>query len=239
MNNETIGISAEVAIADYFNVEIDQDYRERGDDMVIDMIYPEVENIFEEYDIPSPIKHIAEKQNPVDFLLKGGSTLSVKTNQRYPGKVAPQIIGQPTSETFFEIMLSKMGYNIISELRNYGLSDTYQNRSKIFKHFVFENIEKLLEIYWEHLFECDYLIYFYNILNVAGDLTGNPRYKVLLPIEYPVFDREYITFTQTEKSWKESCTIKYKGKAIGEFQVHNNRNCFKFRFNFKNLFEYI
>lgn len=239
MNNETIGISAEIAIADYFDVEIDQDYRERGDDAVVDMIYPKVEDIFKNHNIPSPIEHIAEKLNPVDFLLEDDLTLSVKTNQRYPGKVAPQIIGQPTSETFFEIMLSKMGYNIASELTNYGLSDTYENRSKIFKHFVFENIEKLLEIYWEHLFECDYLIYFYNILNPTGRLTGNPHYKVLLPIEYPIFDKQYITFTQTENSWNESCTIKYKGKAIGEFQVHNNRNCFKFRFNFKNLFEYI
>ena len=239
MNNETIGISAEIAIADYFGVEIDRVYRDRGDIDVIDMIYPEVDNIFKKHNIPSPTKHIAEKQNPVDFLLEDDLTLSVKTNQRHPGKVAPQIIGQPTSETFFEIMLSKMGYSISSELRNYGLSDTYKNRSKIFKHFVFENIEKLLEIYWEHLFECDYLIYFYNILNSAGRLTGNPLYKVLLPIEYPVFDREYITFTKTEISWNESCTVKYKGKAIGEFQVHNNRNCFKFRFNFKNLFEFI
>ena len=120
MNNETIGISAEIAIADYFDVEIDQDYRERGDEAVVDMIYPKVEDIFKKHNIPSPIEHIAEKQNPVDFLLEDGLTLSVKTNQRYPAKVAPQIIGQPTSETFFEIMLSKMGYNIASELRNYG-----------------------------------------------------------------------------------------------------------------------
>lgn len=239
MNNETIGISAEIAIADYFDVEIDQDYRVRGDDAVVEMIYPKVEEIFKKHDLPIPVEHIAEKQNSVDFLLEDDLTLSVKTNQRYPGKVAPQIIGQPTSETFFEIMLSKMGYNIASKLRNYGLSDTYENRSRIFKHFVFENIETLLEIYWDHLFECDYLIYFYYILNSTGRLTGNPQYKVLFPIEYPIFDKEYITFTQTEKSWNESCTIKYKGKAIGEFQVHNNRNCFKFRFNFKNLFEYV
>ncbi len=132
-----------------------------------------------------------------------------------------------------------MGYSIVSELRRYGLEDTYANRSNIFKHFVFDNIEELLEIYWDHLFECDYLIYFYNILDPYGRLINNPRFKVLLPLAYPTFEKEYISFTQTENSWNESCTIKYKGKAIGEFQVHNNRNCFKFRFNFKNLFEFV
>lgn len=239
MNNETIGISAEIAIADCFNIKVDPFYRERGDVSVIDMLYPAVEHIFTNHRIPLPTKHIAEKQNPVDFMLKGNRTLSVKTNKRYPGKVAPQIIGQPTSETFFEIMSYEIGYNFQLELKKYGGVDTYENRSKIFKHFALTNIDVLLKIYWEHLFECDYLIYFYNILNPYGELTYNPQYKVLLPLEYPTFNREYISFTKTEKSWNESCTVKYKGKAIGEFQVHNNRNCFKFRFNFKNLFEFV
>ena len=29
--------------------------------------------------------------------------------------------------------------------------------------------------------------------------------------------------------------VKYDGITIGEFQVHKNRNCFKFRFNMQNL----
>lgn len=33
------------------------------------------------------------------------------------------------------------------------------------------------------------------------------------------------------KLWNESNTVKYSNVSIGEFQVHNKRNCFKFRFN--------
>ena len=37
------------------------------------------------------------------------------------------------------------------------------------------------------------------------------------------------------EDWNESNTVKYNNISIGEFQVHNNRQCYKFRFNFKNL----
>ena len=40
MNNETIGISTEIAIADFFEVAISDDYRSRGDESIIDMAFP-------------------------------------------------------------------------------------------------------------------------------------------------------------------------------------------------------
>lgn len=239
INNETIGISAEIAIADFFNVPVNSCYRSRGNNKIIDSIKPLVCEAFDYYDIDLPVKHVAEEQNPIDFFLENDKTLSVKTNQRFMGKVAPQIIGQPNSTTFFSKLYAITGYDVQSELRKNSLADTYENRTKLFKHFVFENTGTLLNIYWEHLFECDYLLYFYNILDNNRKLTEHPRYKVLSKIDYPNFDISHITFTQSEQSWNESCTMKYHGKAIGEFQVHNHRDCFKFRFNFKNLFDLI
>lgn len=48
--------------------------------------------------------------------------------------------------------------------------------------------------------------------------------------------KENFSFTKkTIEEWNESNTVKYNGISIGEFQVHTNRNCFKFRFNLKNL----
>jgi hypothetical protein len=67
LNNEHIGVSAEIAIAD--------------------------ENI------PLPIRHVAERQNPTDFILANGQALSVKTNKQKLGKAAPQRIGQASSKT--------------------------------------------------------------------------------------------------------------------------------------------
>ena len=84
---------------------------------------------------------------------------------------------------------------------------------------------EVLNVYWHHMFECDYLIHFYNVL------YNCPRYVVLGKLAAPNWDSSKFSFTQTLDSWNESCTIKYKGRTIGEFQVHNNRDCFKFRFN--------
>ena len=43
-----------------------------------------------------------------------------------------------------------------------------------------------------------------------------------------MWEKEKFTFTrQTIEKWNESNTVKYDGISIGEFQVHNNRNCFK------------
>ena len=93
--------------------------------------------------------------------------------------VAPQIVGQPTAETFFTMMFPEFGYDINFELKKNNLIDTYQNRSKLFKQFVFKNIDVLLSIYWKHLFECDYIVYIYNFISRQGLLTNKPQYIVL------------------------------------------------------------
>ena len=50
------------------------------------------------------------------------------------------------------------------------------------------------------------------------------------------WQKEKFTFTKTDISlWNESNTVKYDGLTIGEFQVHNHRSCFKFRFHLANL----
>lgn len=45
-----------------------------------------------------------------------------------------------------------------------------------------------------------------------------------------------VSFTKPKiEQWNESNTVKYDGLTIGEFQVHNHRSCFKFRFQMANL----
>lgn len=103
LNNKEIGISAEVAIADAFGLSVTPNYRNRGNEDIVKLIQPQIINIFKNEGIPNPIKHIAEGQNPVDFELNNNYTLSVKTNQQFSKKVAPQNVGQPTSTTYFNI----------------------------------------------------------------------------------------------------------------------------------------
>lgn len=81
MNNEVVGISAELAIADAFGVYVKPEYRQRGDEEIKNSLMNCVIDAFEKEGLPIPIKHVAEKQSLIDFELEDGSTLSVKTNK--------------------------------------------------------------------------------------------------------------------------------------------------------------
>ena len=176
INNESIGISAEVAIARSFGVSVNPNYEARAEQAIVDLLLEndKVKCIFEQERIPTPIEHIAEGQNPIDFILEGEKTLSVKTNQEGLGKVAPQRIGQPTADTYFDFLEKNFDdFNLKEKLATEGLSDTYENRSYIFKKFSMENTAAVVDKYWDNLFDCDYYIHFFNLLDKHSDPLNN------------------------------------------------------------------
>lgn len=240
MNNETVGISAELAIADTFDIEVSPLYRVRGDEDIADSISVIIEDVFEQSNIPLPVEHIAENQNPIDFILGNDQTLSVKSNQQRLGLVAPQVIGQPTSETYFAFLQDEFGFDVNRELRRLRLSDTYESRAYIFKCFSMDNICTMLDVYWQYMFHCDHYLHFYNVLDRFGGLTNNPRCIVLRDLpEHVRWDPNLISFTQTVNTWGECNTLRYNRISIGQFQVHRNRNCLKFRFNIAGILKLI
>ena len=108
----------------------------------------------------------------------------------------------------------------------------------MFKQIVLSkpNISVLLSEYWKNLFDCDYFIHVYNIVEENGIPTGNANYVVLKKMECPTWDIGKISFTKpTMLQWHESNSVKYDNITIGEFQIHNNRDNFKFRFNIAGL----
>lgn len=230
-NNEEIGVSAEIAIADIFGIPITDSYRSRGNVQIIEALKPIIKDIFAKHNIPEPIKHIAaDGQNPIDFMLAGNQTLSVKTNQKKLGKVAPQKVGQASSKTFFPF------FNLIINAND--IPESYADKVQLFKNTVYTSLDKMLKIYWDNLFDCDFLIFFYEIIKVNGDICDLPKFAVFSKRESPDWDLSKITFTkQNIEGWNESNTVKYEGVTIGEFQVHNNRDNFKFRFNMANISE--
>ena len=232
INNETVGISAEVAIANTFDVYVNPDYSCRADPKIAEYIQSGVSEAFDRFGIPIPVKHCAERQNPVDFLLYNGQTLSVKSNKEKKGKAAPQVIGQPTSETYFKIINETMGFDIHTELKNLNLKDEYENRIKIFKKISVSRIDEIINVYWMHLLSCDYLLYIYNVITKKNKFLDGPRFRVFQKCYNPPnWDTDRFSFTRPLNLWNESNTLKYNDITIGEFQAHKKRNCLKFRFD--------
>lgn len=227
-NNETFGMSAEAAICQYFSLVQPESFKTRALKKYIDKLLPVIDKAFKE--IPAAIEHSGSRTGDrgeqskcsYDFVLTENRTLSLKTNK---GKmVCPPEVGQPGSSTcllyfgdFFE-----PGTNMVN--------------ADNFKKMVYENIDKIMPIYVEHLFDSDWLLWIYETKKEGY------QYQAISKEEVKKFDwdKSKFTFTKPEiAEWNESNTVKYDGLSIGEFQVHQNRNCFKFRFNMKNLLDLI
>ena len=227
-NNETLGITAEKTICDLFHIEYPANFFNRYSPELQYQISDAIENAFRY--LPVPIKHLGSEvgerggrsKSSCDFLLSGDKTLSLKTNI---GKmVCPPEIGQPNNLTcylYFKDLISEKHID-----------------ANIFKKMVFDNIDKMIPKYLNHLFDSDYLLRIY--VDKATCLNGCSLYQ------YEIFDknfgknfvwnRELFSFSKNSiEEWKESNTVYYKKIPLGEFQIHRNRNCFKFRFNFRNL----
>lgn len=226
LNNEQIGISAEIAIANFFHVPVACNYRMRGVPCIVNSITPFIPDIFSESDIPKPIEHVAERQSPIDFKLIDNKTLSVKTNKQKLGKSAPQKIGQPSSRTWFELLAKELDIS--------SVPTDYEAKVHLFKTVVLSKSDRLLAIYWRCMFDCDFLVHIFNVVDKKDKPTNHSKYIVLRKADSPIWDPNQINFTkQTVVDWNESNTIKYGPNkiTIGEFQVHNNRDNFKFRFD--------
>jgi hypothetical protein len=232
LNNEQIGISIEIAIADIFGISISNSYRNRGVENITNTIKPIIANIFNMNNIPLPTRHTAENQHSIDFILQDNKTLSVKSNKQKLGKAAPQKIGQASSNTWYAILAERLGIAYIPT--------AYHEKVKLFKIIALTRIEELLGIYWEYMFDCDFLVHIFNVVDSNDDPTTDPKYIVIKKTSSPIWDPTKITFTKTTVAeWNESNTVKYEydGVAIGEFQVHNNRDNFKFRFNMAGIYK--
>lgn len=226
-NNESLGMSAEGAICEYFNLEKPKSFDNRVISTYVQKLMPVVEEAFKE--LPEAISHTGamsgergeQSKCSYDFILKGNQTMSLKTNK---GKmVCPPEVGQPGSKT------------CLLYFKEFFPVGTEEINREDFKNMVLNNIERIMPIYVEHLFDSDWLLWLY-------EEKDTYKYKAInkCDIKEFVWARDKFTFTKsTIEEWNESNTVKYDGLSIGEFQVHTNRNCFKFRFNMKSLLDII
>lgn len=227
-NNETLGITAEKTICDIFNLKCPPNFIKRYSP---EMQYQMADCINYAFTfIPKPIAHSGSSVGirggaskcSYDFVLYGNKTLSLKTNI---GKmVCPPEVGQPNDKTCYLYFKQFICENHIDGL--------------IFKQMVFDHIDEMLPIYISHMFDSDYLLRIF-VDKENAKITGCPfNFEIFeknLGSNF-VWNKKLISFSKmTLDDWNESNTLYYDSISIGEFQVHKNRNCYKFRFNFSNL----
>ncbi len=224
-NNETFGITAEKVICDKFHLDYPKSFLKRYSPDLQKEIDPIIRKAFME--LPRAVKHTGSDKGErggdskcsYDFMLEHNQTLSLKTNT---GKmVCPPEVGQPGADTCYLYFGKFVSENYIDNVN--------------FKQMVFTNIDSILPIYLNHLFDSDYLLWVFK-------KNGKYDFKVLNKNYASDFKwiKQNFSFTKTKiEEWNESNTLKYNGVSIGEFQVHKNRDCYKFRFNLENLIKVV
>jgi hypothetical protein len=158
-----------------------------------------------------PIKHTAKNGNKYDFegTMCSDIKLSAKTTKK-DGKVCPQVIGQPSKKKFCD---------------HFGIPETLKMNE--IKLHIEENFQSILDEYFHYTFECP--IIYYNQKTTTLLFVINNR-----KIDWSIVDIQF-SHKIKNKTWNESSTISVAGVTIGEFQVHNNRDCIKFRWYFEKL----
>lgn len=234
-NNETFGISAEIAFCKVYQCNKMPD-ESRGDESIINKL---VEFLNKNKDKLSfkKLEYTGEKGNSIDFRdTELNKTISIKTNLKKSDKVCPQEIGQCTKGTFKNKLWSKI---LNLDDPNNELDD-----NKI-KEFILSHHKSLIPLYFDKLFCCDILIYIKETKN-SYDLKIIRKSDLKISKIKDVIKDETFEFSKNKvENWYESSTLYMKMKedkkrvSLGEFQIHEHRNCIKFRFNFTNLVDFL
>lgn len=167
------------------------------------------------YIYPYNLKHIANKNNRYDFINDNDNYLSAKTTKK-DGKICPQKIGQTTRKKFCEYL--ELEYKNVEEIKIY----------------ITNNTSFLLEKYFETTFDCS-IIYYNQHKNLLLFI------KKIENINWNIYDIKFSHIIKN-KTWNESSSISINNINIGEFQIHKNRDCIKFRWYLEKmlkLFDYI
>jgi hypothetical protein len=239
-NNETFGMSAEIAMCKVYKCETSPE-ENRGDKDLIEKLIKLFENNKEKLGF-SKLEYTGEKGNPVDFIdskkdSELNKTISIKTNMKNNDKVCPQEIGQCTKEKFKEKLYSKI----------LKIDDPFnQIDDKKIKEFILSHIKLLIPLYFDKLFCCDILVHI-KPKDDTYELKIINKENLKLSKIKEIFKKVIFTFTKDKvENWNESNTVYIQNDkdskdklTLGEFQIHKNRNCIKFRFNYSNLITFL
>jgi hypothetical protein len=212
---EDLGKKFEMGICMLYGIEYDGKYKYSMEDA--EKLKDRLTNLTNVF--PHKLKHTAKNGSQYDFTGEEDETikLSAKTTKK-DGKVCPQVIGQPSKKKFCEFF-------------NVDINFTLEQ----IKEYIEANVDKMLNIYFDLTFDCPILYYnqkrdVLQLVKLTNANANGEHQKINwseLIIEF--------SHKKKNKAWGESSTISINNVTIGEFQVHNNRDCIKFRWVFENL----
>ena len=219
INNETLGQTAEKVICGLNGLD-SSEFSHRSHPALEVRIKPIIQRAL--LNLPPITKHVGlesgirggQSKSTIDFYC-GEKTLSVKTTKNRSFKLCPSECGQPGAETF--------------DMYFGHLYEGKINHQKC-KTLVIHKIDKMIPIYLDHLFDCDYMLLVY--VNSPNDGFHIYEKKSIPKMEWNI---NKFSFTRGLHDWNESTTIKYDDISIAEFQLHQHRNSYKFRFHILNL----
>lgn len=240
MNNETFGVSCEIALCKLFKSKTIPN-EERGNEEYVKNLIPEFKILFDKFKKKyqfETLEYTGEAQNKIDFKDNNNKTYSLKSNLKKSTKVCPQVIGQCTRDVFRDKVYSKI----------LKLSDPdYFLENKTIKEFILKHPKNLFALYLENLFCCDYVLYVKQQNSTKYDMDIIDVKNIKFSELKQKIESDTFIFTKNLNNWNESATMKVDYKiddkknliSLGEYQIHNNRNCIKFRFDLKNLLKYL
>ncbi len=201
----------------------------------VDKLVPRISKLKTENLFPQ-CHHTASNGARYDFASDDGTqNLSAKSNKKKGGKVAPQVIGQPSAEKFCQVI----------GIQDHNTVATLASSPPQLKQYIQEHITDILPIMWEYTFSCPIVYYVANTGDIRfiteTDATPTPAAIDWSSYEY--------TWTRSHDKWENSTTLKIshpgteskeKPVSIAEFQFHTkSRTNLAIRWNFEavlNLF---
>lgn len=215
-DNEQFGIFIEKQLCNLYDIE----FKSKRDNnmLVVDahtekLIFDDISRSLGGHKIRI-VEHVGGENGKTDFILTEGKTLSLKSLSS-SNKICPQVIGQSSRK--------RIGKHFKIDIAT----------GEDFKQFVANNLQKVLDEYIAFTFICDTtLVYTFKKAKL---------YTIERTDAEPTFIECSFHLNKTVEEWNESATVLTRrdgvSHSIGEFQVHNNRNCCKFRFNIDKLVE--
>jgi hypothetical protein len=96
------------------------------------------------------------------------------------------------------------------------------------KTYIENNVVALLEKYTIHTFECP-MVYYNKHKQIYWYIQQTTQ------IDWHDVGEIIFSHIKKKKVWNESTSVLVDGTTIGEFQIHNHRDCIKFRWAFEKL----